>query len=69
MTRSEILKVKKQFRIAYVRYRTEAGHLDCGGTLAEHIRPDLAWLRQKINELAEVLREHDPDFPSTWRPL
>ena len=69
MNSDQIRAAKAQFKHHYIRFNQGMTGMDCGIAMAVYIRPELGSLRSELNRLAEVLREHDPEFPTNWTPL
>ena len=61
--------VKDEFRKNYCSYREQVEEMNCGHSLAQYIRPELAILAKLINAHAEYLQRHDSKFPDSWTPL
>jgi hypothetical protein len=60
----QINQLKKAARHHYEAYRAATSHLDCGATLAEHIRPDAAKHKDAFNNTMDELAKLDPSAPA-----
>jgi hypothetical protein len=59
--------LKRKFRAAYLHYRDTRP--EYGLAMAGMMRPGIYMAAREANRIAEQLKELDPGFPKSWKPL